>query len=112
MTKTREFDPTIFHVDMDSFYASCELSRRPGMEALPFVVGADPREGKGRGVVLACNYVAKKRGLKSAMPISRAWELAPDALYVRPDFNFYGEVSSKVMQVLRNFADRTEQVSI
>jgi len=112
MSKVEHFDPTIFHVDMDSFYASCELSRRPGMESEPFVVGADPRDGKGRGVVLACNYVAKRQGLKSGMPISRAWELSPSAHYVRPDFEFYGEVSSKVIQILRNFADRTEQVSI
>ena len=82
------------------------------MKTEPFVVGADPREGKGRGVVLACNYVAKKQGLKSGMPISRAWELSPQAHYVRPDFEFYGQVSGKVMHVIRNFADLTEQVSI
>jgi DNA polymerase IV (archaeal DinB-like DNA polymerase) len=107
-----EFTRIIFHVDMDSFYASCELSRRPEMKTEPFVVGADPREGKGRGVVLACNYIAKRQGLKSGMPISRAWELSPSAHYVRPDFEFYGEVSGKVMQLVRNFADHTEQVSI
>ncbi len=76
------------------------------------MVGADPREGKGRGVVLACNYIAKKQGLKSGMPISRAWELSPKAQYVRPDFEFYGEISRKVMQLVRQFGDRTEQVSI
>lgn len=82
------------------------------MKLEPFVVGADPHEGKGRGVVLACNYIAKKQGLKSGMPISRAWDLSPTAHYVRPDFEFYSEVSGKIMQLLRNFADRTEQVSI
>ncbi len=106
------FSRTIFHVDMDSFYASCELSRRPEMKSEPFVVGADPREGKGRGVVLACNYIAKKQGLKSGMPISRAWELSPKAQYVTPDFELYGEISRKVMQLVRQFGDRTEQVSI
>lgn len=105
-------DRTIFHVDMDSFYASCELTKRPEFKTAPFVVGADPREGKGRGVVLACNYIAKKQGLKSGMPISRAWELSPNAHYVRPDFELYGEISGKVMQLLRKFSDRTEQVSI
>jgi len=97
---------------MDSFYASCELSKRPELKSEPFVVGADPREGKGRGVVLACNYIAKKQGLRSGMPISRAWELSPNAHYVKPDFELYGTISGKVMQLLRNFADRTEQVSI
>lgn len=103
---------TIFHVDMDSFYASCELTRHPELKSEPFVVGADPRDGKGRGVVLACNYVAKKQGLKSGMPISRAWELSPNAHYVRPDFELYSEISGRVMQLLRNYADATEQVSI
>ena len=112
MNPPAEFDRTIFHVDMDSFYASCELSRTPEMKNEPFVVGADPRDGKGRGVVLACNYIAKKQGLRSGMPISRAWDLSPQAHYVRPDFEFYGEISSRVMQLLRKFADRTEQVSI
>ncbi|HYB04691.1 MAG TPA: DNA polymerase IV [Nitrososphaerales archaeon] len=112
MSSPGEFSRTIFHVDMDSFYASCELSRRPEMKTEPFVVGADPKNGKGRGVVLACNYAAKKQGLKSGMPISRAWELSPQAHYVRPDFEFYGQVSGKVMQLIRNFADLTEQVSI
>jgi DNA polymerase IV (archaeal DinB-like DNA polymerase) len=97
---------------MDSFYASCELSRRPELKGGPFVVGADPRDGKGRGVVLACNYIAKKQGLKSGMPISRAWELSPNAQYVRPDFELYGQMSGRVMQLLRKFADKTEQVSI
>jgi len=106
------FDRIIFHVDMDSFYASCELSRAPEMKSKPFVVGADPRDGKGRGVVLACNYIAKKQGLRSGMPISRAWTLSPNATYVRPDFEFYGQVSGRVMQLIRNFGDRTEQVSI
>ena len=112
MSDPREFQRIIFHVDMDSFYASCELTRRPELKAAPFVVGADPHDGKGRGVVLACNYEAKKLGLRSGMPISRAWELCPTASYVRPDFSLYGETSSKVMNVLRTFADRTEQVSI
>jgi DNA polymerase IV (DinB-like DNA polymerase) len=112
MAESGEFQRIIFHVDMDSFYASCELSRRPDLKGAPFVVGADPHEGKGRGVVLACNYVAKKLGLRSGMPISRAWELCPQAHYMGPDFAYYGEVSSNVMAILRTFADKTEQVSI
>ena len=112
MSDSHGFQRVIFHVDMDSFYASCELTRRPELKAGPFVVGADPQEGKGRGVVLACNYAAKKLGLRSGMPISRAWELCPQATYVYPDFSLYGDISSKVMNLLRTFADRTEQVSI
>ncbi|MDA4111829.1 MAG: DNA polymerase IV [Thaumarchaeota archaeon] len=112
MSRAGEFNRLIFHVDMDSFYASCELSRKTDLKGKPFVVGADPHQGKGRGVVLACNYEAKKLGLRSGMPISRAWELCPNASYVRPDFDFYIQVSSRVMSYLRNFAEKTEQVSI
>ena len=97
---------------MDSFYASCELSKKPELKSEPFVVGADPREGKGRGVVLSCNYIARKFGLRSAMPISKAWQLCPQARYVPPNFELYSEISTKVMTLLRTFADKMEQVSV
>ena len=97
---------------MDSFYASCELSKRPDIREKPFVVGADPKEGKGRGVVIACNYAARKFGIRSATPISRAWELCPDAVYVRPNFRLYEEVSRRVFGMMKQFSDRVEQVSI
>ena len=107
-----EFRRVIFHVDMDSFYASCELSQRPELRNEPFVVGADPKEGKGRGVVLACNYPARKFGLHSGMPISRAWQLCPQAHYDSPHFDLYEQVSSRVMSIIRPFADKVEQMSI
>src|SRR5579875_2583506 len=106
------FERVIFHVDMDSFYASCELSLRPELKDTPFIVGADPKDGKGRGVVIACNYPARKLGVRSALPISKAWELCPQAVYVRPNFDFYGRVSEAVFEIIRQFADRVEQVSI
>jgi DNA polymerase IV (archaeal DinB-like DNA polymerase) len=102
----------IFHVDMDSFYASCELAKNPELKDSPFVVGADPKEGKGRGVVLACNYPARKFGIRSGMPISRAWKLCPDAKYVYPDHRLYGEVSRRIMKILRAINEKVEQVSI
>ena len=70
---------------MDSFYASCELAKNPYLKEVPFVVGADPKDGKGRGVVLSCNYPARKFGIRSGMPISKAWELCPTAKYVPPN---------------------------
>lgn len=107
-----ETTKVIFHVDMDSFYASCELASKPEFKEKPFIVGADPKDGKGRGVVLTCNYAARKFGVHSAMPISRAWELCPHAIYVRPNFDLYTRVSSNVFDVIRQYADRVEQVSI
>lgn len=97
---------------MDSFYASCELARQPEFKEKPFVVGADPREGRGRGVVLACNYTARKFGIHSGMPISMAWELCPEAKYVSPDHRLYGQVSERVMSLISGFSGKVEQVSI
>ena len=102
----------ILHVDMDSFYASCELKNYPDKIQRPFIVGADPRSGEGRGVILACNYEAKKLGLHSAMPIATAWRICPNGFYVRPNFDLYGKVSKSVMETIRTFADVMEQVSI
>ena len=102
----------IFHVDLDAFYASVEARDNPKLVGLPVVVGADPEGGHGRGVVVACSYEARKAGLKSGMPISKAYHLCPDAVYLRPDFERYAIVSAQVMKLLRGHADGLEQVGI
>ncbi len=102
----------VLHVDMDSFYASVELLDHPEYRGQPLVVGADPKDGKGRGVVLTASYEARPAGVRSGMPISRAWKLLPGGLYVRPRFERYEEASRQVMSVLREFADGFEPVSI
>ncbi len=103
---------TIFHVDLDAFYVSVEVREDPKLHGLPVVVGADPEQGKGRGVVVACSYEARKFGLRSGMPISRAWKLCPTAAYLHPNFKLYERVSREVMQTLRDFADSFEQTGI
>ena len=102
----------VAHIDMDSFYASAEARRNPSLKDEPVVIGADPKEGKGRGVVVSCNYPARKFGLRSAMPISEAWRLCPQAVYLRPDFEYYEMLSNQVMQVIKRRARDFEQVSI
>jgi DNA polymerase IV (DinB-like DNA polymerase) len=97
---------------MDSFYASAEVRRNPELKEKPVVIGADPKEGKGRGVVLTCNYHARKFGVRSAMPISEAWRLCPQAVYLPPDFSYYDEVSEEVMGIIRGKVEAFEQVSI
>jgi DNA polymerase IV (DinB-like DNA polymerase) len=101
-------DRVILHVDMDQFYAAVEEREHPEYRGKPVVVGADPKEGAGRGVVSTCNYEARKFGIKSGMPISRAWKLCPDAIYVRPNFKLYIDVSSRIMAIFKRYADKFE----
>jgi DNA polymerase IV (DinB-like DNA polymerase) len=97
---------------MDSFYASVEERRRPELAGRAIVIGADPKQGKGRGVVSTCSYEARKYGIRSAMPISQAYVLCPHAIFLPPDFPAYVQASSSVMAILRSYGFRMEQVSI
>src|SRR5881397_2651849 len=103
---------SILHVDMDAFYASVEQLDNPSYKGKPVIVGADPKGGKGRGVVAACSYEARKFGVRSALPISRAWRLCPEGVYVRPRMARYLEMSHQVMAVFRRFTDLVEPLSI
>ena len=96
---------TILHVDMDAFYAAVEQRDHPELRGRPVIVGADPRGGKGRGVVATASYEARRFGVGSAMPISQAWRACPQGVYVRPDMEKYAAVSRQVMEVLRQYTD-------
>src|SRR6059058_2912272 len=102
----------ILHVDMDAFYASVEQLDHPEYKSKPVIVGADPKGGSGRGVVAACSYEARKFGVRSALPISRAWKVCPQGVYVRPRMKRYAEVSGQVMEVFRRYTDLVEPLSI
>jgi DNA polymerase IV (archaeal DinB-like DNA polymerase) len=102
----------IFHVDLDAFYVSVEVRENPSLRGRPVVVGADPEQGKGRGVVVTCSYEARRFGLRSGMPISRAWKLCPTAVYLRPNLGLYERVSKEVMGTLKTFGDSFEQTGI
>jgi len=96
----------IMHVDMDAFFASVEQHRHyPELIGQPVCVGHDPKKGRGRGVVRAASYEARKFGVKSGMPVSKAYRLCPDAIFVQGDFSSYTEASDEFMDVLRRYAD-------
>ena len=102
----------ILHIDMDSFYASVEMHKCPELRGKAVVIGADPKKGKGRGVVATCSYEARAYGIRSAMPISQAFVLCPQAIFLSPDFPLYTRISSEIMTIIRSFGFRFEQVSI
>jgi DNA polymerase-4 len=102
----------IIHLDMDAFYASVEQLDHPEHRGKPVVVGADPKGGAGRGVVAACSYEARRYGVRSALPISRAFRLCPTAVFVRPRIHRYSEMSDRIFAIMRQYTDLVEPLSI
>ena len=102
----------VLHVDMDAFFASVEVREKPELAGFPVVVGADPKRGKGRGVVCTCSYEARKFGVHSAMPVSEAYKLCPDASFLPVNIRLYVQVSDNVMEIMKGFADKFQQYSI
>jgi DNA polymerase IV (archaeal DinB-like DNA polymerase) len=91
----------IMLLDMDAFFAEIEERESPQFQGKPVVVGADPQEGKGRGVVSTCNYKARKFGIHSAMPISQAYHLCPQAVFLPVNMALYSRVSERVMKIIQ-----------
>jgi DNA polymerase IV len=97
----------ILHIDMDAFYASVELIDRPELRGRPVIVG-----GGGRGVVLSATYEARDLGVHSAMPMSRARRIAPDAVVIPPDHERYAQVSRAVMEIFSAVTPLVEPLSL
>ena len=102
----------ILHLDMDSFYASVEMRENPELKGKPVVIGADPKNGSGRGVVSTCSYEARAFGIRSAMPISQAFVLCPHAVFLPPYFPRYAKASAEVMAIVKSHELPFQQVSI
>lgn len=102
----------ILHVDMDAFYAAVEERENPALRGKPVVVGSEPKEGRGRGVVATSNYAARRYGIGSAMPISEAWRRCPKAVYLRPRMRLYADVSRQIRAIFERFTDLVEPISI
>lgn len=102
----------VVHVDMDAFFAAIEQRDNPAYRSRPVVVGADPKGGRGRGVVSTCSYEARRFGIRSAMPISEAYRRCPGAVFLPVDMDRYHDVSSEIYAVLQSFTPDIEPVGI
>jgi len=105
----------IFHIDINSFYSSCEEIRNPSLKGKPHAVIMTPQVNTNKitkGAVATCSYEAKKLGIKSAMPLYKALEICPDLILNAVDKKFYEKISNQVMNILEEYADILEQASI
>jgi DNA polymerase-4 len=98
----------VAHLDVDAFYVSVECARRPELRGKPVVVsGSGPR-----AVVTTASYEARRHGVGSAMPASRARRLCPQAIFIEPDFHAYRERSRALMGIVREAAESVEVVGL
>ena len=100
---------TIIHLDLDAFFCAVEELNNPGLRGRAFAVGGRPEE---RGVVASCSYVARKFGIRSAMPMARAVKLCPELLIISSHHSIYSKISQQVMERIRRLTPLVEQVSI
>lgn len=105
-------DRFIVHVDMDAFFAAIEQRDDPALAGKPVIIGADPKEGKGRGVVATCSYEARAYGIHSAMPISRAFQKCPRGKFLPVSMDKYIAESERILSLLYLFTPCVEPVSI
>ncbi len=99
----------IVHLDLDAYYASVEQRDHPALRGRPVIVGGDPG---GRGVVAAASYEARAYGVHSAQPCRRAQQLCPDAIFLRPRFAVYREISMQMLAIYRYRTSLVEPLAL
>jgi DNA polymerase-4 len=99
----------IIHVDMDAFYAAVECRDRPELLGRPVVIGGSPQS---RAVVCTASYEARRFGIRSAMPCSKAFRLCPDAVFLPPDFEKYTAVSRQIHEIFARYTALIEPLSL
>ncbi len=100
-------DLAIAHIDCDAFYASVEKRDRPELANMPVIVG-----GGRRGVVSACCYIARLKGVRSAIPMYQALKACPDAVVIRPEMEKYARVGGQIRELMRSVTPLVEPLSI
>lgn len=95
-------------LDLDAFYASCEILKNPALNDIPFAVGGKEK----RSVVTTCNYLARPFGVRSALSMHKALQLCPHLTVVPVDMVFYKQMSKQVHKILQNYSDIIEPASI
>ncbi len=102
----------MLYLDMDHFFAACEEVRHPEFKGKPLVVGSAPKESMMKGVVQTCNREARKFGVHSAMPTRDAYKLNPKLEYIQADWDYYENVSNRIMEFLSSYKLKMEVDSI
>ncbi|MFP5113501.1 DNA polymerase IV [Bacillaceae bacterium C204] len=100
----------ILHVDMNSFYASVEMAYDPNLKGKPLAIAGNVEER--RGIIITCNYEARKFGVKTTMPLWEARKLCPQLIVMKPNFERYRTVSIGMFEILRHYTELVEPVSI
>jgi DNA polymerase IV len=100
----------IFHIDMDAFFASCEEAINPSLNDKPLIVGGTKKDT--RSIVACPNYLARAKGIRTAMPLSKAMQLAPDGNFIRSTKGLYSDYSKRVREIFIKYTPLVEPVSI
>src|SRR5882757_3199255 len=102
----RSFPRAILHIDGDSFFAACEVAKNPKLRGRPVITGRE------RGIVSACTYEAKARGVKRGVSLSEALKACPDAIVLPSDYETYSLFSNRVYEIVRRYTPAVEEYSI
>jgi DNA polymerase-4 len=99
----------IIHIDIDAFFASVEVLLNPALKGLPVVVGGLPHE---RGVASTCSYEARRYGVHTGMPLRQAYQLCPQAVFIRGNYQVYQAFSEKFFRILHEYTPDVEDASL
>lgn len=102
----------IIHIDMDAFFAAVEIRDNPKLKGKPVIIGSDPRQTGGRGVVSTCSYEARAFGVHSAMSSKEAYERCPQAVFISGNYEKYKAVGLEIRAIFKRYTDLIEPMSI